>query len=348
MQYHITKIPSLLAGYDIPRLVTVDEHINPVQGLIVLCRVTITRDRMNALEDTNPRDFTTVSDDDILPVILGKRHAIRGYSGDVPSKLSPGDTIELLCESGFAGVLQGGNEDYGCPPTLTALGTIPGADGRPLTIKATVPPLPTSNEIPRLAPLIGVAGTCMEVGKTGMVRQLIRQLTAKGLRVAACKVTGSASPRDKPKLRREGADPVYAVHDGGIPSTCGDVGEVITSALRVLVAASQSDPDVIVVEFGDGILGGYHVKDVLACEAIQRNMLALAVAVSDLVSAWGANELLGQISMEVSVFTGVCVNSESAQRFIEKEMGVLAESNRSDLPRTLKLIKSKFDAWQPN
>ncbi|KAK1142386.1 hypothetical protein N8T08_007938 [Aspergillus melleus] len=233
---------------------------------------------MNALEDTNPGDFTTVSDDDTLPVILGKRHAIRGYSGDVPT-----------------------------------LGAIPGADGRPLTMKANVPPLPPGNETPRLAPLIRIASTCMEVRKTGMVRQLVRQLTAKGLRVAACKVTGSASPRDKPKLRRESADPVYAVHDGGIPSTCGDVNGVITSALRVLVAASQSDPDVIVVEFGDGII------------------------------AWGAKEPLGRIGMDVPVFTAVGVNSESAQRLIEKEMGVLAESNRSDLPRTLELIKSKLD-----
>ncbi|PLB49734.1 hypothetical protein P170DRAFT_465062 [Aspergillus steynii IBT 23096] len=342
MQYNITKIPTLLVGYNIPSLVTVDEQINPVQGLIVLCRVKTTKDRMNVLEGPNPGDFTTISENDIFPVILGKRCATHGCSGDVPTKLFPGDTIELLGESGFGGVLEGVNEDYGYPPTLTVLGTIPGTDGQPFMMKATVPPLPPGDEVPRLAPLIGVAGTCMEVGKTGMVCQLVRQLTAKGLRVAACKVTGSGSPRDKPRLRQEGADPVFGIVDAGIPSTCGDVDEVISSALRLLLAASQSNPDVIIVEFGDGILGGYHVKDVLTCEAIQRHMLALIVAVSDFVAAWGAKELLGQIGMEVSVITGVGVNSVSAQRFIEKEMGVLAESNRSEIPRTMELIKSKL------
>lgn len=347
MQHAITKTPSMLHRFSLPTVVPLSSEVRPTEGLIVLCRVIKATEPRNLIVD-RLGECEPIDQSDVIPVALGARCAMRHFSGYIPSTLSVGDHIQLLSMSGTAGRITGLNEEWGQPPELEVLGCILTDGNEALTMKhGAIAPRTTLDG--GIVPLICVAGTAMDVGKTAMALKLIEKLTTHGLRVAACKATGVDSLFDTTKMREAGAQPVVSIGDGGLPSTCGGQADVVTSmVLGLLQELMAHGPDVIVVEFGDGILGEYGVKETLEHEAIRRRMIALIVAASDYVAAWGAKEITRQMGMDISIITGPAVNNEASVAFLEKKLKVLAESNRSHIPKTLELVMTRMREFHLN
>lgn len=338
MQIQLTKLPSAVAKLNLPSVVEISEQITPQEGSVIAVQALADEGKNKLLEFASGRIGFLV-EDDIIPVVLGKRRALREYSGDVPEQLAVGDILYYLCESGVVGEIKGINEQWGVPMQVQVLGSIV-ADGRPLNMKDTA--LPRRKDLPVSAPIIGVVGTCMNIGKTTAICKLIKHFKGQGLKVAGVKLSGVASTQDLDKILDAGASPVYGFMDGGLPSTCGDPDEVLEVALSVLHAANENKPDLIIAEFGDGILGEYHVGHILSSPEIQQHVCAFIVGAGDLVSAWGANEIMKQYGVEVTVITGPAVNNDTGVAFVERNFGVPAESNLHAMPKTIRLIEHRI------
>jgi hypothetical protein len=338
MQIQLSKIPSVVGKLNLPESVEISHELHPKEGAIIVVQALADEGKNSLLEFTSGRIGFLV-EGDIIPAVLGKRRALREYSGDVPEKLAVGDILYYLCESGVVGEIKGLNEQWGHPMQVRVLGSLV-VEGKPLNMKDYA--LPRQQTLAKSAPIIGVVGTCMNIGKTTAICKLIKHFKGQGLNVAGVKLSGVASTQDLDKVRDAGAFPVYGFMDGGLPSTCGDPNEVLEVALGVIAAANESNPDLIIAEFGDGILGEYHVGHILSSLEIQQHICAFVVGAGDLVSAWGANQIMKQHGVEITILTGPAVNNDTGVAYVEKNIGVPAESNQHAMPKTIHLIESKL------
>jgi hypothetical protein len=338
MQKQLTKIPSALRKLDLPSVVEVHEHVTPEEGAIILVEVLTDSGKNNLLEYSSGRIGFLV-EGDIIPAVLGKRRALREYSGDIPTKLAPGDILYLLCESGVVGEIKGINEQWGLPMQVRVLGSII-ANGKQINTKDVA--IPRRQTLEKSAPIIGVVGTCMNIGKTTAICKLIKHFKLQGLKVAGVKLSGVASTQDLDKISDAGASPVIGFMDAGLPSTCNDATEVVEVALGILHEVNQSQPDLIIAEFGDGILGEYHVGEIIRCPEIQQHVCAFIVGAPDLVAAWGAREIMREYGVEVTLITGPVVNNDTGVHYVEKHFNIPAESNLHAMPKTISLVEGSI------
>ncbi len=341
MQMQLDKIPSALGRLGLPECVEVSEKIVPEEGAVVLVEVLSDTGKNTLLEYTSGRIGFLV-EGDILPAVLGKRRALREYSGDIPRQLAVGDVLYYLCESGVVGEIQGFNEAWGVPLPVKVLGSVVSA-GRQLNMKDAA--IARRSSLETSAPIIGVVGTCMNIGKTTAICKLIKHFKLQGRKVAGVKLSGVASTQDLDKIRDAGASPVLGFMDAGLPSTCNNATEVVEVALGILHEVNQSKPDLIVAEFGDGILGEYNVGTIIRSSEIQKHICSFIVGAGDLVAAWGAKEIMRQYGVEVTLITGPAVNNDTGVLYVEQNFGVPAESNLHAMPKTIGLIEAELEAF---
>ena len=117
--------------------------------------------------------------------------------------------------------------------------------------------LPKVDILTHAPPIILVCGSCMSVGKTATLEEIIKGLTRQGLKVGGAKITGIAALKDILRMRVAGAVRTYSLLDCGVPSTV-DTDDVAGIARSIV--AKMADLDVVVMELGDGIVGHYNVE----------------------------------------------------------------------------------------
>ncbi|QBD76765.1 hypothetical protein EPA93_12410 [Ktedonosporobacter rubrisoli] len=343
MQMQLSKIPSVVGSLNLPSSVEVGTQIVPEEGAVILVEALADEGKNKLLEYASGR-IGSLMEGDIIPAVLGKRRALREYSGDIPAQVAVGDILYFLCESGVVGEIRGINEQWGVPMQVRVLGSIVSPSGQQLNIKDFA--IARQQQLPASAPIIGVVGTCMNIGKTTAICKLIKHFKSQGLKVAGVKLSGVASTQDLDKIKDAGAAPVYGFMDGGLPSTCGDATEVVEVAMGILQEANLSQPDLIIAEFGDGILGEYNVDSLIKCKEIQQHVCGFIVGAGDLVSAWGAKEIMAQYGVQVTMITGPAVNNDTGVLFVEKNVGVPAESNQYTMQKTIRLLEEKLHIAQ--
>ena len=97
-------------------------------------------------------------------------------------------------------------------------------------------------------PVIFVAGTCMNSGKTSAACRLVRQLAMRGKAVGACKLTGVSLRRDTLQMTDYGAKWAVSFTDAGIVSTSAETA--VTVAHGLVRHLAQAGAEVIVAELG--------------------------------------------------------------------------------------------------
>ncbi len=123
MKMQLTKIPSVVRRLHLPQEVEVGIAIQPEEGAVLVVEALADVGKNNMLEFTSGRIGSLV-EGDIIPAVLGKRQALREYSGDIPASVDVGDILYLLCESGVVGEIRGMNEAYGAPLQVRVLGDL--------------------------------------------------------------------------------------------------------------------------------------------------------------------------------------------------------------------------------
>ncbi len=322
----VDKIASVAQHNDLTSELRLSKDIPCEEGVLVAAKVLNNKSRYNQLELTSGR-MATVNQGDVIVGALGHRKALRGYSGHLPTSLKPGDTIQILNIGGVLGVCDSANPDVGAPFDCQVLGTV--LSFPYLGERIGVPARAGSSALeddPHIqtngVPVVALAGTCMDSGKTAAACAIVGRLRHLGFRVSACKATGVSLRRDVLAMEDAGATDTMIFSDFGIVTTTEANGRQLTRAL--LTGLADKRPDVIVLELGDGLLGAYGVGAILSDTEIRDALTAVVLCANDPVSAWGGAELLRkEFHIEPAVVTGPATDNE---------VGVQQIDERTSLP----------------
>ncbi len=307
------------------------------EGVLIAVRVLNNKSRYNQLELTSGR-MATVKAGDVVVGALGHRKALLGYSGHLPQKLAAGDTVQLLNIGGVIGICDSANPDVGPPFDCQVLGTVlhfPFLGERiGVPARAGDSLLEQSAEFDTLGvPVIALAGTCMDSGKTAAACAIVSRLRNLGHTVAACKATGVALRRDVLAMEDAGAKETMIFSDFGTVTTTADNGPVLTRSL--LSALAKATPSVIVVELGDGLMGAYGVDAILDDADIRDAITGVVLCANDPVAAWGGTRLLREnYGIEPVVVTGPATDNAVGIDQIQTSLGlpaINALSNAAEL-----------------
>ncbi len=318
----VDKIASVAQHSELGHELRLSVEIPCEEGVLIAVRVLNNKTRYNQLELTSGR-MATVNQGDVVVGALGHRKALRGYSGHMPTALKPGDSIQLLNIGGVLGVCDSANPDVGAPFDCEVLGTVLhfpylgeriGVAARAGSSSLDVDIDLNTNGVP----VVALAGTCMDSGKTAASCAIIGRLRHLGLRVSACKATGISLRRDILAMGDAGASETMIFSDLGVVTTTAENGPALSKSLLNSLASNK--PDVIVLELGDGLIGSYGVEAILSDTSIRDAMTAVILCANDPVSAWGGARILrDQFGIEPAVVTGPATdNAVGVDQIVER------------------------------
>ncbi len=301
------KIASVAQHRGLKRKLQVSDDIPCEEGVLVAVRILNSKSSYNTLELTSGR-MAKVSRGDIIVGALGHRKALFGYSGHLPKKLSPGDTIQVLNIGGVLGLCDSVNANFGPPFDAEVLGAalvFPYLGERiGVPARAGVDKLEMNASVDtREVPVVVLAGTSMDSGKTAAASAIVSRLRHHGHTVDAFKATGVSLRRDILAMEDAGARKTAIFTDFGVVTTTEENGPPVTRMMLTQLAADK--PDVIVFELGDGLLGTYGVEAILKDEGIRSTITCLVLCANDPVAAWGGVKLLhDEFALRPDVVTG--------------------------------------------
>ncbi len=327
------KISSVAQHRNLTREIRVSADIPCEEGVLVAGQILNNKGTYNTLELTSGR-MAEVKRGDVVVGALGHRKALFGYSGHLPETVAAGDTLQLLNMGGVIGVCDSINASFGRPFDVKVLGAVLEFPylGERIGVPARVglerleaePPVTTGG-----VPVVALAGTCMNSGKTAAACAIVSRLRHHGHVVDAFKATGVSLRRDILAMEDAGARNTMIFTDLGVVSTTQQTGPSATRTMLTRLAARK--PDVIVFELGDGILGAYGVEAILRDAEIRQALTCVVLCANDPVAAWGGVELLrSQFDIEPAVVTGPSTDNDVGKQIIEQRLGVRAVNAITD------------------
>jgi hypothetical protein len=333
------KVGSVVSGLGLGRtLAVVGARRRARVGDAVVVRALTESATYGHLELPSGR-LAKINPGDVVVGALGSRRALKGFVGDVPEEAAGGDRLHLLNMGGVIGCCTGHHSSLSDAIEVEVVGFV--VDEAQAVRNIADGALHLRDRLPEVsAPLVVVAGACMNSGKTFAATEIVRQATRAGLRVAAGKLSGVACLRDTLNMADHGAVATASFLDCGLPSTVG-VGDLAPVAKAIIARLNESAPDLVVIELGDGILGGYSVDSVFDDAELRGAIAALVYCASDYVGVWGGVELFRRRGMGVDLVAGSVTDSRMGEEFIEREFGVPAGNAKRDGARLFELIKSK-------
>lgn len=319
-------------GHKVP---TVDLIDDPRAGDVIVVRALSESVTYGNLELPSGR-LAKINRGDILMGVLGRRRALKGFVGDVPNSLKSGDRLNLLNMGGVIGVCSGHHSSFSDAIELEVLGAVSDELGFVVNIDDNA--LRPADRLGRSAPIIMIAGSCMNSGKTVAATELIKQAHRFGLRVAGAKLSGIACLRDTLNMADHGAFVTASFLDCGLPSTAA-YGDLAPVAKAIFNHLNTFQPDLIVAELGDGIIGGYSVDTVLRDEEIKTATASFVFCASDYVGVVGGITTLSRLGIDIDVVAGSVTDSQMGEDFIEAEFGLKAGNARRNGERLFSLAK---------
>src|SRR5687767_13223556 len=267
----IEKMGSAVSRLNLPRRISVVDHCSqPRVGDVVAVRALSESATYGNLELPTGR-LAKINTGDVLLGVLGKRRALKGFVGDVPESVKTGDRLHLLNMGGVIGICKGHHSSLSDAIEVEVLGICVSSPGVSAGFNAQAEKpsltvgLPTrepshilniadnalqpTDFLKPSAPIVIVAGTCMNSGKTVAATEIIKQAHHAGLRVCGAKMSGVAALRDTLNMEDHGATATASFLDCGLPSTV-DYGDLSPVAKAILNHLNSFEPDLIVVELG--------------------------------------------------------------------------------------------------
>ncbi|OGR95599.1 MAG: hypothetical protein A2V88_14085 [Elusimicrobia bacterium RBG_16_66_12] len=349
MKVTLDKIASTTRNARIPREVLLSDEIPAQEGMVLAVRVHGTKTVYNTLEDVHGR-MIGLNDGDIIAAVLGARRALRGYAGHVPETVKVGDRLDILNLGGVVGRCTSVNLEIGKPLQAEVLGQILSFPhlgervGVPASIRTGA--VAWSDRLEKSAPIVYMAGTCMNAGKTFACGEIIRYLARKGYRVCGAKLTGVSLMRDTMSMVDRGAVKSMSFTDLGVVSTTGAVSVPVAKGL--INALNKEEPDCLVIELGDGILGEYGVQEILHDAELMQAASMHIMCANDPVSAWGAVELFNtRFKRKVDLICGPATDNAVGKEFIEGQIGVRALNARIEYEDLGRFVEQAVFAGVP-
>ncbi len=329
----VDKVASVTQACALGQELRLSAQVPAEEGVVIVAEILTNKSTYNTLELTSGR-MAKVGKGDIVVGALGPRRALFGYSGHVPSSVKPGDVLQMLNIGGVLGVCDSATIDKGKPFDCRVLGVVLQFPylGERIGVPARVGHRPLDFNVvldTGAIPVVALAGTCMEAGKTAAAAAIVGRMRHRGLTVDAFKATGVSLRRDILAFEDAGARRSMIFTDLGVVTTTARTGPALTRTMLNDMAAGQ--PDVIVFELGDGLLGAYGVDAILEAADIRRALTAVVLSANDPVAAWGGVKLLRErFGIEPCVVTGPATDNRVGIEIIEQQTRVPACNALSD------------------
>jgi hypothetical protein len=323
----VDKIASVTQACGLSRELRVSPDIPPEEGVVVVVEILNNKSTYNTLELTSGR-MAKVGKGDVVAGALGHRKALFGYSGHVPASVQPGDIIQMLNIGGVLGICDSANAENGKPFDCRVIGVVLHFPylGERIGVPARVGQRALDFNAPldtRGVPVVAIAGTCMEAGKTAAACAIVSRMRHRGLLIDVFKATGVSLRRDILAMEDAGARRALIFTDLGVVTTTRANGPALTRTMLTELAAGK--PDVIVFELGDGILGTYGVDAILESADIRSSLTAVLLSANDPVAAWGGVKLLRErFAIEPCAVTGPSTDNQVGVEIIASQMQVPA------------------------
>lgn len=336
----VDKIASSTINLSLDHELEITTRCEARPGNVVVVRTLTDNATYNTLEMVTGR-MAKINPGDVIAGVLGYRRALKGFVGDVPETVAAGDRLHLLNLGGLVGRCVGHHHSLSNAIEVEVLG-MPVRDGRIINIaEGAVQP---RESLDATTPLVLVAGTCMNSGKTYAATEIIKHLTRSGRRVAAAKLAGVACLRDTLNMQDHGAIKTMSFLDCGLPSTVG-LDDLAPLAKGIISRLAETEPDCIVIELGDGILGGYGVSTIFNDRELMDSAAALVFCANDFVGAWGGRELLASNGVKIDVISGPVSDSQMGIDYVRRELGLDAANAVNGGEMLGSLIQRKLEDW---
>jgi hypothetical protein len=319
----VDKVASVTQACGLAHEVRISPHIPAEEGVVIVVEVLNNKSTYNTLELTSGR-MAKVAKGDIVVGALGHRRALFGYSGHIPAQVQAGDILQMLNIGGVIGRCDSINPDKGSPFDCRVLGVV--LSFPYLGERIGVPARAGHKRLDTGAhgvPIVALAGSCMEAGKTAAACAMISRMRHHRLTVDAFKATGVSLRRDILAMEDAGARRTAIFTDLGVVTTSRANGPALTRTMLTELSAGR--PDIIVFELGDGLLGTYGVDAILECPDIRSALTGVVLSANDPVAAWGGVKLLRErFSIEPCVVTGPATDNQVGVEIIREQSGVAA------------------------
>jgi len=178
--------------------------------------------------------------------------------------------------------------------------------------------------------IVVIVGSGMNSGKTTTCRKLIKAFSEKESRIAACKLTGSVSNRDKDEMFS--ASPAYTIDfsDYGFPSTykC-ELNELLELFKTMISDIEKMNPRLIIMEIADGILQR-ETKMILNSPVFKRWVKNILVTADTAPSALYTTEYLKKKGYNVIAVSGTMTSSPLYMKEFEQNSPIPIISSASD------------------
>lgn len=311
-------------------------------GDVVLVRVTEVNATYPSLETPEGKEIA-LGRGQLLIGALGSRKALHGFSGSPPSGFKPNMALHLLNKGGVIGECSAFHRDLGWPTQLEYLSTL-SWKGRPANLEDFALPL-IDEPLPEV-PVVPVLGTGMDAGKTSVCKQLLKPFSEKGFSINAGKVAGVACRRDILSMKKNGAGQTLSFEDFGFPSTI-QLKALTPVARSMIHYLAASKPNFIVLEMGDGILGGYHVSSLFEDTDFLTRCVSMIVCANDLMGTWGALQWLSQLDHRKCpvLISGRVTDSAEGVRYIEEKWNLPAANAFDSAGKICTFIQESLMPW---
>jgi hypothetical protein len=344
LRIHLDKIASVTRNLGLGRWVTLGSDIEAREGAVIAGRIHGEKNVYNQLEDVHGR-MSVLHDGDIIVGALGHRNALQGYEGILPTKVETGDRLHLLNLGGVMGICVSSNPGVGAPFEVEVLGQVLSFPqfgsrlGQPAFIQTgAVEGKPGT----KLVPVVYVAGTCMNAGKTFAACVLVRAFSQAGFKVGGAKLTGVSLMRDILAMQDYGAEAILDFTDAGV--TCSGPATAVAAAEKIFTELADKGVDLIVAETGDGILGEYGVQAILADPGLRAWGAAFVLCANDPVGVEGGVRNLKEVyGIDVDVVAGPATDNRVGGRFVAT-LGLPAHNARNQARELGALVVDKVRA----
>ena len=279
-----------------------DTDIIPQAGDVALVEVTSISNHTSLITAENEK--MRIYEGDKLVCVFGNRYATDAFEGEAVGTAD----LNLMTAGGMVGTVQLKHRSIKNPTQVKFIGCLKVASGERLNLKNIFFNQKKKPET-KTRKIIFAVGTGMNSGKTTTASRMVRGLVEKGVRVAACKVTGSVSHRDLFEMRA--TSPVFATDfsDYGFPSTYLCEKEELLNLFHTMVAdCEQHNPEVIVIEIADGVLQR-ETQMLLNDPDVKQYVSKILITAPCALSALQGVEVVRNTGNQVLAVSGIISNS---------------------------------------
>ncbi len=278
--------------------------IAPQPGDLVLARV----DRLGHHQKLELEDGrrAQMHEGEEIVVCFGNRYAPDQFEGLVGPDLSP---CHLVAAGGVAATVKAANGRVRRATEITPLGLLADSRGKPLNLRDHT--LPAIYPVAGVMPVIAVAGTSMNAGKTYTAAQLIRGLEQAGYRVGAAKITGTGAGGDRWQMQDAGATTVLDFTDLGHVSTYMLDPGTVETIYATLIGHLAQEHDVAVIEIADGLLQK-ETKALLGSPRFAATIDALVFCAADSMGAIAGARMLTAQNLPLAAVSGLLTRAPLA------------------------------------